>query len=867
MASKLITMISNKTFDDQRFQNDYKLLIRSTLLNQGNLASAQIDKLLKTAGIFSLSENENYQKLSAKIALFLISKYRNDHPSIPFLAETILTRLGDLPTIRHIVDRKHGKDFFSFFNELALPLEYYLKFPEIGTRKFFNQILIGDKIAHFTNFQSRIFNGLKNGDNIAFSAPTSSGKSFLLQNFIIQKILEKHWYNAIYLVPTKSLMFEIQQNLVLHLHSLGIDSKNAMVVTSSNESTIFQLRNVRHKVLILTPERLQQLLVNKDSIQIDLLIVDEAQKVSDESRGVILEDAVQELIRQQESMQVVFISPNTKTPKKFKEVFALPSPLETDSVQRTPVGQNIFFVNFNPENVTLKLLIQEFNEEIEVKKLNEILKVNERHQYLLKAWTAIHFLKNEGHTLIYCNYPKECIKVADKMMEDLKPIENKKIDKAIDFLQTHVHPDYFLVNHLRYGIGYHYGDMPQFVRFIVKDLFDKKTINYLCCTSTLLEGVNLPANNMILHHPKSGHSKPMDKSSVLNLAGRAGRLGKEYYGNIYCVNISDWKLGQDAFDGKLEDVQSSVEVTMTLHAASLLEHLREYTVQPFGKKNIQSVATSLIVKRLKYSSSDFLIELKKRYPSISEETMHDMETELNRIAKHLYDLDKNIILKNSSIDPRLQHELFLYLKNINQLILPPYPTDKQFRDHLRIIFQIIANYLMKDYTKSYKFYTIMADFWIHQHSYKYILERRLSYEKNEMKKKTNNLEEIELTTKKINDIIDKLDDTLERQLKFEYARGLKCYCDIIEKILRDRGSDADFCRDLPDFLEAGAFQPKIFLLMSLGISRNASITISKLIPDDISTVIEALESLRKHAVLIKPKVHELVYEEIKNLTS
>ncbi len=304
---------------------------------------------------------------------------------------------------------------------------------------------------------------------------------------------------------------------------------------------------------------------------------------------------------------------------------------------------------------------------------------------------------------------------------------------------------------------------------------------------------------------------------------------------------------------------------MTLHSDDLLSHLKEYKVQPRGKKNIQSVSTSLIVKQIKYSSSDFLVELKKRYNDISNKTIHEIEIELNRIAKHLSEIDKNIILKNSSIDPRLQHELFSNLKNTNQLILPPYPTDKNFRSRLTIIFELIAKYLMKDYSQSYRFYVLMADFWIHQHSYKYILERRLSYERDQIRKKTKGTEDYDLTPQKINKIIDDLDDTLERQLKFEYTRGLQCYCDIVEKILLDRKQNIDFCRDLPDFLESGAYESKVFLLMSLGISRNASITISNLIPDDITTVMEALEKLREYAKSIKFQVHELVYDEIKKL--
>ncbi len=92
--------------------------------------------------------------------------------------------------------------------------------------------------------------------------------------------------------------------------------------------------------------------------------------------------------------------------------------------------------------------------------------------------------------------------------------------------------------------------MPQFVRFYIKELFESKEIDLLCCTSTLLEGVNMPAKNIVLYSPKAGDE--MDRLSILNLAGRAGRLLKDYYGKIYCINVNEWKNGEDVFSEKLE---------------------------------------------------------------------------------------------------------------------------------------------------------------------------------------------------------------------------------------------------------------------------------------------------------------------------
>ena len=43
---------------------------------------------------------------------------------------------------------------------------------------------------------------------------------------------------------------------------------------------------------------------------------------------------------------------------------------------------------------------------------------------------------------------------------------------------------------------------------------------YLVCTSTLLEGVNLPAKSIIIRKPTRGQGNPLNQNDFWNLAGR-----------------------------------------------------------------------------------------------------------------------------------------------------------------------------------------------------------------------------------------------------------------------------------------------------------------------------------------------------------
>jgi hypothetical protein len=54
--------------------------------------------------------------------------------------------------------------------------------------------------------------------------------------------------------------------------------------------------------------------------------------------------------------------------------------------------------------------------------------------------------------------------------------------------------------------------------------------------------VNLPSKTIFIRHPTRGRGKPLTSSDFWNLAGRAGRWGKEFTGNIVCIDPSNWDL-------------------------------------------------------------------------------------------------------------------------------------------------------------------------------------------------------------------------------------------------------------------------------------------------------------------------------------
>jgi len=859
MASKVISVTSSSIYSEPEFKQDFIQLTKNEFVKDKTaLSEEQIKKLLESAAIFSLSDKEEHQQLALKISIFLLNQYKSQYKPLPFVVELILTRLGDLPTINHMIGTEDGKDYFSYFNGGLDQSVSYLQFPEIARRKTFNQIMVNEQKWNFTNFQSNIFFELDKGKNVSFSAPTSAGKSFVVHNYIIYRLLHSYEYCVVYIVPTKSLLTEVQESLYHKLSQFGVNFKEVMVFNSASQSNIEKIKQIKKKVLVLTQERLQQILSRDIDLKVDLLVVDEAQKVNDENRGIIIEDAVQELLAKNNGIQKVFISPNVGNPEKFKEIFDVEEDVVSLKTTKTPVGQNIFLVNFSNREVNILLKSSELKETIDIQKIPITRKIRNNAVYPRKVWVANNLLRGNGHTLVYCNTRIECRNVADGISAESPDSSRlQDLEKSIEFLKSHVHEYYYLIDHLKKGVGYHYGKMPQFVRFTVKELFDQKLIEFLCCTSTLLEGVNLPAKNIILNKPKSGLKQKMDNASILNLAGRAGRLAKDYYGNIYCIDTEDWESGQDAFDGEVENVESALEITISKNMERLLAHLDNYAERRDDTRNIETIATSLIIKQLKDPESRFLQSLKKRCPNITDNVLSELRIRLQKIVANISSLDSKVILKNRAIDPRLQHELYEYLKAGN-LVIPQYPSESDdFYKSLLKIFEIISKLLLREKKESYRYYVYVANEWINQKTYKAILENKIAF--------TARTKNVAVDRPFVNKMIDDLDDILEQGLKFEYSRCLQCYCDLVEKILEERNDDTLFCKDLADYLEAGASDPRIFLLLGMGLSRNSAISLYRYLDQNITDISACIEWIKKNNDLVKSKLHDIQYRELESL--
>ena len=502
------------------------------------LTEKEYDDILRFADILSRSNEAEGRNKAYKIISLLYDAYKYDR-QFQYYANSILTKLGNFASLNIAVQDSKKVETI----ETALEKEI---------KKIYQKVPFSDLI--FTDPQYKLFEAMKESNHFSFSGPTSFGKSFIMDAFIQYIISERNGVdNIVILVPTRALINQITTRL-----KKTITDKRYKVLAHPVVPTIYQNKMLKY-VFVFTPERLISYLGERENPVIDYMFIDEAHKIITEkdSRSPLYYHAI--LLAERKSIKLYFASPNIPNTDVFLQLFEKNID-EQMIIKESPVAQNRFFIDYVEE---VGRMFTETGEDIVFEDLGK-----KEHGYVSKLLLK---LGGECKNIIYCNTIADTIEFALKFSNSLPKKNDPRINSLIELIKKYVHKDYFLIDCLKKGVVFHFGRLPQRIRERTEKLFEEKVIDYMFCTSTLLEGVNLPAKNIFIFSNAIGNSKFSDVD-FWNLAGRAGRLSKELSGNIICVRIEDKK---NRWDNPKKDLQ-------------VVRNKKIDTVKPlviFGQKN------------------------------------------------------------------------------------------------------------------------------------------------------------------------------------------------------------------------------------------------------------------------------------------
>ncbi|MGH2669840.1 MAG: DEAD/DEAH box helicase, partial [bacterium] len=119
----------------------------------------------------------------------------------------------------------------------------------------------------------------------------------------------------------------------------------------------------------------------------------------------------------------------------------------------------------------------------------------------------------------------------------LPPGQDAERQALADLIAETAGRNHPLVNYVRAGYGYHHADLPDEARRGLERAFRSGALRILVATSTLSQGVNLPAHTVIIAYVQRGATLDtlIPVREFANLAGRAGRAFTETEGHVVLI--------------------------------------------------------------------------------------------------------------------------------------------------------------------------------------------------------------------------------------------------------------------------------------------------------------------------------------------
>ena len=386
--------------------------------------------------------------------------------------------------LRALENRHYFGEYEQILNGLVrtVGLFPYLSTDELSLRdllayEFHRPINMDEEEVVFHRVQADIYRLLLDGHSVILSAPTSFGKSLIIDAVIATQ----EFRNILIVVPTIALIDETRRRLSRFRRQYKIITHATQPPEDAN-------------IYVLTQERVVEL----EGIQhVDFFVIDEFYKLQpdiDADRSLTLNHALYRLLKG--GVQFYMLGPNIQgIPGGFPEQF------------------ECTFVRTDYATV--------------VSEAHHLPVRRDRDHQLVDLCATLH-----DPTLIYCASPARANTVVRLLVEAEITESQEQLSGAVEWLSREYHEDWQLTRGLAVGVGLHHGRIPRSISEFMVRAFNDGLLRFLICTSTLIEGVNTKAKNVIIFDNKIARRK-FDYFTFNNIRGRSGRMFQHFVGRVY----------------------------------------------------------------------------------------------------------------------------------------------------------------------------------------------------------------------------------------------------------------------------------------------------------------------------------------------
>lgn len=487
--------------------------------------------LLISAIAFSNFGDIDMQKLGYKIFVSYSNKFSDYKPLYDFSINKGYIPISKFIEQKYLIGHNYDDHFF---------------------RLFFSSFLdnFKEKNYYISNGQKKLIEfSSNNEENFVLVAPTSYGKSEIIVNKVFNNLDKK----VCVIVPSKALLAQTKKRILDN----NSTEKNLQRIITHPEMYKGTENNF---VAVLTQERLLRLLQKNSSLKIDLVLIDEAHNLfgekKNDGRSTLLAQTIIILKSRNNNVIFNFFSPFISNPEnlRVKQSNYKVSSQKTDEFIKS---EKYYICDVYDSTGELKLYEQFSNSLINTSKYYN------SHIELLNS-------EKSGKNIIYLNRPKHIEDFSIEYANSLSEIQ-LNLTEIISTISDFLHPEYNLIKCIRKGIVYHHGGMPEIVRLYVENIFSKQNeLKFIITSSTLLEGVNIPAEKIFLLSTKKGRSN-LTISQFKNLIGRVNRFSE-----IFNHENGDLKLLEPHIyivKNKYSDKRANIENFVKTNAKTEIDYV------------------------------------------------------------------------------------------------------------------------------------------------------------------------------------------------------------------------------------------------------------------------------------------------------
>lgn len=454
-----------------------------------------------------------------------------------------------LKYIANIVGIPHYFDLLSSnFNQNTEIIDYNLKTfsAELYECSLYLQNL--NKVHKYQKFILDKF--CKEKQNKYFlSASTSFGKTHLVYD-----ILLKMQYNNIALIfPTIALLAENLEKLLSN--NVYSELKNSYKIYTMSEVKDLASRNI----FIYTPERFLSF-TDKTNFHFDFIFIDEIYKIDNDfvldseksienERDTAYRVATNQLLKN--TNDVLLAGPYINIPNNNESSF-----------NKFIDDNQIEILDFNNYEIVDKSYTNIKNaqkytidNEIDID-FKHHLRKSSKLKELVKSFVNI-----KENVIIYCSTRDKTEKYAKDLLESNYFVnhDTSSYNLFIEHLENNFNSEWIIIKALKQGIGIHHGLVPKYIQKEIIQLFNNGFLNILTSTTTITEGVNTCAKNLIVTTDTKG-GKVLKKFDAQNISGRAGRFLKHYKGRVIVLKNNFMKvLESDGNDIKHKNYEKNID--------------------------------------------------------------------------------------------------------------------------------------------------------------------------------------------------------------------------------------------------------------------------------------------------------------------